>query len=393
MGGLSFKLSTWQLMGMLKLCRLMLLLLLAQYYGGIRCNCLDSQNLLKTRVDESSPSLCSAFVSPYGYPCEEYTVLTKDGFFLGVQRISGGQASVHRNHSKPPVVLQHGLLQGGDCWVLNPPGQSLGFVLADAGYDVWIANGRGTQWSRHNEYYSVNEKEFWDWSWDELAAYDLPAVLTFVYNTTASQLFYVGHSQGTIIGLAALTQPKVIDMVAAAALLSPITYLDHITSKFLHRAASMYIDKLVKTMGLQEFNLRNNIGVEFVDLVCASEDVDCGNLLTAITGPNCCFNNSRIPYYLQYEPQSTSLKNMQHLAQNENENNLGVAKFFKHQWFVQGLLQSSTMDFLAMCGITSHHLLHLMIFSIFRSHLRCGWHLEEMIICQIQRILNTQSVR
>jgi predicted alpha/beta hydrolase len=36
---------------------------------------------------------------------------------------------------------------------------------------------------------------FWDWTWDQLADYDLPAVLQFIYNKTGGQkVHYIGHS-------------------------------------------------------------------------------------------------------------------------------------------------------------------------------------------------------
>lgn len=42
---------------------------------------------------------------------------------------------------------------------------------------------------------------FLDYSYDEMANYDLPASINFILNKTGQQqVYYVGHSQGTTIG-------------------------------------------------------------------------------------------------------------------------------------------------------------------------------------------------
>ncbi|KAL2634034.1 hypothetical protein R1flu_005513 [Riccia fluitans] len=262
-------------------------------------------------------NLCEQIILKMGYPCQNYTVTTEDGFLLGVYRMPYGfnENLPEKSWSRPPVFLQHGLLQGGDNWVLNNPEESLAYILADAGFDVWLGNIRGTRWSHGHVSLHPQDKDYWDWGLDELAGYDLPAMLEFVYKSTARKLLYVGHSQGTIIGFAAFTQDRVGEFVAAAAMLSPITYLDHINCAFCNVASHYYVERMMKTIGVHEFNLRNEIGVELVDRVCSSPKVDCENLLASITGANCCFNSTRIPFYMQYEPHSTSLKNLAHLAQ------------------------------------------------------------------------------
>ena len=72
-------------------------------------------------------------ITSKGYPCEDHTVQTQDGFLLGVQRIPYGRLP-HQTYSttgqkaphKPVVFLQHGLLAASSNWVTNLANESLG---------------------------------------------------------------------------------------------------------------------------------------------------------------------------------------------------------------------------------------------------------------------------
>lgn len=90
----------------------------------------------------------SGFCRYWNYPYHEYKVETMDRYMLGLQRIPNGRFGMHaqassKPYKKKPVILFHGLCLSTDIFLCMPdPTRCLAFVLADAGYDVWLANNR-----------------------------------------------------------------------------------------------------------------------------------------------------------------------------------------------------------------------------------------------------------
>lgn len=124
---------------------------------------------------------------------------------LGVYRIPHGREGPGPA-SGPPVLLQHGLLDSSATWVLNEPDELLAFILADAGYDVWLGNSRGDAFSWNHTGLSPDSAAFWAFTMDEMALLDVPALLEHVRRATgAAKVAYVGHSQGSTPALAALS--------------------------------------------------------------------------------------------------------------------------------------------------------------------------------------------
>ncbi|XP_071722631.1 triacylglycerol lipase 2-like [Rutidosis leptorrhynchoides] len=257
--------------------------------------------------------LCASMVVAQGYQCEEHTVTTEDGYILSMQRIPVGVSG--NAADKPPVLLQHGLFMDGGTWLLNPPDQSLAFILADNGYDVWIANTRGTNYSLGHTSLSPSDSAYWEWSWDELSSYDLPDSVQYVYKQTGQKLHYVGHSLGTLIAFAALSQQRLLDMLRSTALLSPIAHLAQISSPIARDASDLFIADDLYWLGLYEFSPRGNAAVVLLEDLCKMPDNDCSDLMSSFTGQNCCVNSSRTDNFLEHEPQSTSTKNLIHISQ------------------------------------------------------------------------------
>lgn len=75
--------------------------------------------------------------------------------------------------------------------------------MANQGYDVWLGNSRGNVYS--NPVLNPKIKEFWNFTFEQMAKYDLPAAFDYINNVTGKKIHYIGHSQGTMIMFAALS--------------------------------------------------------------------------------------------------------------------------------------------------------------------------------------------
>lgn len=103
------------------------------------------------------------------------------------------------------------------------------YELAEEGYDVWLGNARGTFYSRNHVRLNPdsNRDNFWRFSWEEIGARDLPAMIDHALRISGkSRLHYIGHSQGTTAfwSMASLRpeyNAKIISMQAFA----PVAYM------------------------------------------------------------------------------------------------------------------------------------------------------------------------
>ncbi|CAI9736947.1 gastric triacylglycerol lipase-like [Octopus vulgaris] len=261
----------------------------------------------------------SQLITSKGYPCEDHTVLTEDGFYLEMQRIPHGIKNQDTKKVRPVVFLQHGVLGSSTNFLTNLANESLAFILADAGYDVWLGNSRGNTYGRRHILYPTSSAMFWRWSFDHMAAFDLPASLDYVTNVTGQEkLYYVAHSQGSLIGFLAFSENQTLaKKIKLMVALGPVYTVGHITSSV--RFATIIDDKvLFNIFGRKSFLPENLIISTVAKTVCRARRLNflCKEAIRIVANfDNQYMNSSRIPVYLTHSPAGTSTQNMAHFAQ------------------------------------------------------------------------------
>ena len=76
------------------------------------------------------------------------------------------------------------------------------------------------------------DNEYWQFTWDEMAKYDLPTELNYVLEKTGKEkIYYIGHSMGTTTYMVMNSMDQSwADKVEVAVLLAPIAYVEHMAS-------------------------------------------------------------------------------------------------------------------------------------------------------------------
>ncbi|KAJ3658409.1 hypothetical protein Zmor_010147 [Zophobas morio] len=275
--------------------------------------------------DEDADLSVMELLQKYGYPAEEHFVTTSDGYILRMHRIPHGKNS--DTVSDKVVFLMHGLLCSSADWVLTGTEHGLGYLMADAGYDVWMGNARGNHESRnHTTLNPDTDDDFWHFSWHEIGAIDVATMIDYALEVTGqSQVVHIGHSQGsTSYYVMTAMRPEYNAKIKAHFSLAPIAYMNHMTSPLMHILAfwSGSLDLLAELIGMNEFLPSNDFMEMIGDDLCADDDPTqalCSNALFVICGFSPDEMNATIlPVLMGHTPAGISVRQMMHYAQEIN---------------------------------------------------------------------------
>lgn len=275
----------------------------------------------------SGTSLSDVFLSTpqliqkYGYPVEEHTVKTEDGYLLTHFRIPHGRAGATAGRRRP-VILQHGMASASDIWILMGQQQSLGFILADAGYDVWLTNTRGNRHSRKHVTLSPDCASFWNFTWHEMGYYDIPATIDYVMAITREKVYFIGHSMGTtMLFVMTSTRPEYNANLRLAFALAPAAFLwkpSHQSVKAIIPSSKQIVNTLEEADVWELLPYRKEFA-ELVSYLCCdgspTQHLCVDAYFLAYGDDSERLNKTLLPVYMAHLLAGTSTKSVDHYAQ------------------------------------------------------------------------------
>ncbi|KZS16468.1 putative Lipase 3 [Daphnia magna] len=263
-----------------------------------------------------------------GYSVEVYKVTTEDGYILELHRIPYGKGqSPDPSVKRQPVYLQHGFLNSDNVWLINSNDKALAYILADTGlYDVWLGNIRGNTYSRAHVSLDTSEDAYWDFSFDEMGKYDIPAVINFVLDKTGRRtMSYIGHSMGCAVFLICMSlRPEFNAKIDVMIALAPAASLAEAQTSIRYQAR--FVNQLVtfyRVLGIRIYEPVDSPSNSFRKTFCGPNLIlrysVCRNTIFSTTGDNYRgIDVNILPVIDGHNPAGTSVRTAAHFAQNFN---------------------------------------------------------------------------
>jgi pimeloyl-ACP methyl ester carboxylesterase len=195
-----------------------------------------------------------------------------------------------------------------------------------------LGNTRGNRYSLGHVAWNSSDSNssYWDFTWQNMSVYDLPAAFEYISTFTGQSINYIGHSQGTAIMFEALARrdPVILGSLEKYFALGPIGWVNHVTSPILTDASKLKIGEIVFELDGKKFMFTNNATREFLELDCEYLDVTCIESLKELADFHPDVDNTkRMDVFVGHYPAGTSAMNVDYWNQMTLNNNLQMYNY------------------------------------------------------------------
>lgn len=197
-------------------------------------------------------------------------------------------------------------------WVWNDADRANAFILARAGYDVWMGNNRGNRFSHAHLTKDTSSRDYWDFYQEDMGLKDLPTFIDFILETTGLEnISYVGHSEGTTqMFLGASLNPEYFtEKINLFVALAPVSTTAGISNKYIDEAASkLKVIEAAVVYGLGYYNWFAPMPMAdgAIDVVCGIVPEACKFVGKHVLGNDSVDNAERFDVFMSNEPSGQS---------------------------------------------------------------------------------------
>lgn len=258
-----------------------------------------------------------SYINKLNLNLEEISVVTEDNYVNTIWCLTSKDEF---NRNGKSIILQHGLLDSAFSWLILEE-KSIAKLLCDEGYKVYLPNMRGNQFSKsHLDYDSSLISDFWNFSFDEMAQFDLLTIInTIKKRDGVEKIDYMGHSQGTLIFfLAYMNNPDFIEKnINKFIAVGTVPNVNHAEHFILELATKSKIANLIPIKNFMTFP--TELGKILVPFCTGKAKSLCHKILKLCFGG---FDDTkRVDYdrlgknIFMHMPGGTSLQNIKHWLQ------------------------------------------------------------------------------
>jgi pimeloyl-ACP methyl ester carboxylesterase len=214
----------------------------------------------------------------------------------------------------------HGIFDSSDGLVCNEEDKCIPFILANKGYDIWMGNNRGNKHSRFHQSLKPDSDEFWEFSFNEMGLYDLPAFINHILkiNKFSEKIIYIGHSQGTAQLFAGLSENfdyfrKRIKLFIG---MGPISRISYLNSRILQIMDILKVDLICKKLNFNEVLCSDEKLVKVSSWLLPKSSLVTNLMANLIcdTESSVCNNQKRLSVYFSHIPGGSSLRAISHFV-------------------------------------------------------------------------------